>query len=395
MRWSWLWVAVGCAAQAGRGHGDLQARVEAAAELVREHRGDFEVPRVELTTSEGMIDISRREYERRMTDEALAALDCSVVSMGFAAPGTRFVDLLAPYYVDAAGIYVHQDDAIFVNTDEHIQHTLDLVLQHELVHARQDQVSGFLDLDPNKTPSDQADAIRLLAEGDATLATVHIAVGGKAAHADLVDIGAAPPRKPRATAAEGFILDMLLKPYRVGGQAVQRAYRAGGWTAVDRLLIDPPWSSEAVIDGNPRDFPHYVPLDVSAALGPEWTTFPADTIGAMGLDSALWVWIGQPEVDTGIRGWRGDRMQCVVDARGNAGFVWRTAWDTAADADRFESRLRGATVADQPLRWERRRDEVLLWTGLPADREAQVAMQAWKRRFRPVRSAAKVQRFHH
>lgn len=384
---------VGCVAHASsEPPAEVMARIEAAADDVRAHRGELEIPTVRLGSSDTMIELARREMEVRLDEQTKAYTDCSAVAWGLAKPGTRVIELLAPLFTDAAGVYVAEDDAIYVNTDEKMREQLDVTLRHELVHARQDQVGTIFDTDPHTVLSDVSDVVRLLAEGDATASTMAIVMGQAGLERDPVEVGMAPPRMAQETPLMAFLFDTLLQPYAVGGRLMQRVAREGGWHAVDELLRNPPLSAEQLLDAT-REAPWYVDLDASDELDADWRVFPADTIGLLSMDALYWSWFDGKGQGRVLNGWAGDRMQCVLPPSGEAGFVWRTRWDTVEDATRFEDLSFRWTIRGIAVRVERRGLEVLLTSAIPAARLEAVVAAAWKRPFRKVRSVRKRSRY--
>ncbi|MFC6726211.1 Hvo_1808 family surface protein, partial [Halobium palmae] len=162
------------------------------------------------------------------------------------------------------------------------------------------------------------------------------------------------------------------QPYSDGPAFVYQLYRRGGWSAVNDAYANPPASTEQVI--HPEKYPEEGPVDVSVAdrSGPAWSRFDlrsnAETMGEVTLFAMLYH-NGAVERDLAAdvtplspydyshpasAGWAGDRVVPYRNEAGENGYVYRIAFDSAADAREFEGAYR--TVLTEELGGEVRGD---------------------------------------
>ncbi len=189
-------------------------------------------------------------------------------------------------------------------------------------------------------------AFRALGSGDAALTLVaranrksaenfaarELAVAGK--FSDELEKAAArlPP----------FLRQQLTLPYREGSQFALWALKAKGWPGVDALYADPPLSSAEIL--HPEKY--YLKRQAPEQF------FPAALLRAMKDGPAVEQSLGEylirgllasanpfkPAGEIAAR-WRGDQLFAFADGD-NLITVWFSAWDSPADATRFQAALR-------------------------------------------------------
>ncbi|MBX2802076.1 MAG: hypothetical protein KTR31_30625 [Myxococcales bacterium] len=357
---------------------ELQAHVDEAAALLSAHRGAMTAPPVRVVSTAEMMLSAKSWFDAYVTDDQRAATDCATVALGLGPRGVGMMDMIVASYSRAAGVFQPADGAILLH--ERVtpgQPGFEEVVLHELVHARQHQRFDLFDPSAAPLSSDAAHVRRLLAEGDASFTTLQLALGNEVDWVDLDAMGHRPPRRGEGNELTRFVHSLVTQPYLLGPPAVQTLRRDGGWDRVDALLAKPPATTEQLLDpSRPHDPAVSVSLDVSSALGPEWSAHPSRTLGAFELESLLWAWLPADDALSVALGWGGDRFQCLEHTDGRAGFVWRTAWDTPEDAGEFQRRVRlrrRKALLDEA----RRGDDVLVWAGLPDDRASQILEAAW------------------
>ncbi len=123
----------------------------------------------------------------------------------------------------------------------------------------------------------------------------------------------------------------------IDGAAFVRFVRDRDASALDRLLTEPPDSTELVIDPqrwiDRTDAPHAVAAsDLSAALGAGWKLVADDVVGAMQLE--LWCSTeGEPvRAIRAVAGWAGDRCRVYRDGA-DVLLQWTGEFDSEADAE--------------------------------------------------------------
>lgn len=169
-----------------------------------------------------------------------------------------------------------------------------------------------------------------------------------------------------------FVLQYF--PYSDGPALVDRMLSRGGWDAVAGLYAEPPESTEQVIDpGKYRTGPPSV-VTVENRSDGRWRRIPRpgggptfESVGQPGLTAMF----AYPAYDdrgsdpplpksaflnregnapdstdpfeydtTPVSGWDGDAMYVYANASNATGYVWRLAWDSAADAREFADTYR-------------------------------------------------------
>lgn len=281
------------------------------------------------------------------TDAATARAEAiSTATLGFYQPATDEIVLVAQ------------------NGDLRID---ERTLAHELVHALQDQQFDLERFDAEHT--DPALAESGLIEGDAALVEHHYA---QRCGADQW-IGECLEASPAAEGDSGHVaLELLFfQPENDGPRYVQRLYSAEGWTAVDERYDAPPNSSkQTVFIDTPSTFVAES-VEVPAVEDPNWVrVLPSDgpdtdrlgpgAIAAAAIAPTFDVDIGELYGPQFIRneigeqrldplrpynyrvdiaeGWAGGRLQVYRNRAGQFGSVWRTTWESPADARVFRDR---------------------------------------------------------
>ena len=247
------------------------------------------------------------------------------------------------------------------------------VLVHELVHALQDQRLGYGRLLELERDSDADNALKALAEGDATLATIFYSAeqlgrspGDLLASRAVEEMaGDLFPPDDALQDAPAILRVTLLVPYLAGLAFARRLYEGRGWAEVDRAFDAPPTSTEQVL--HPRAYLRGEEADAIAieTLGEletaGWSVVEEDTLGELELAVFLARRVGEARGRAAAAGWAGDRLR-VYERGGRGAAVWFTTWDDEAEAREAAA----AAAADPSQRVERRGRAVLVLRGLPA-----------------------------
>jgi len=140
-------------------------------------------------------------------------------------------------------------------------------------------------------------------------------------------------------------------PYRHGRTFAAALFEAGGWESVNRAYADLPRSTEQVLHperyqaekpDTPADV--FVP-DLSATLGVGWTLCVRDTLGEFITGLYLERTLSEQMAWQAADGWDGDTFATWEREDGDRVRVWRTIWDSTAEAAEFEQAL--ATLVPQ------------------------------------------------
>jgi len=215
--------------------------------------------------------------------------------------------------------------------------TLDTrTLAHELVHALQGE-RGWLRSD--RDTQDGQLARDGLVEGDANVVEARYSERCGGEWSCLTS----PERGGTSGEFNRGLLLTILTPY-VEGPRLAGYLRRDGWSAVDRAYDRLPETTEQVI--HPEAYPDEEPASVTVPdrSGPAWRRFDVSPVAdRVGEASIYAMFQSNGVLDDHPRyrydhplsaGWGGDAI--VPYTNGSAGgYVWRTTWDTVADAEAF------------------------------------------------------------
>ncbi|TAM49416.1 MAG: hypothetical protein EPN53_08420 [Acidobacteria bacterium] len=246
-------------------------------------------------------------------------------------PAAIYNRLLDFYASQVLGYYEPDgDEMVVVDTPAAGRAEGALVWAHELEHAAQEHrfhlPSRLLAM---RGDSDEQRAASAIAEGEAMLVMYVLNAPGVGVQGlELAETavrqqarGLAPPGVP-----EYFVADLAF-PYTAGFAAVLRAYRAGGWPAVDRLLAHPPTSTAALLHPDRPGVPGSVPAAALPPVPDGWREVFTDSVGEWGLAFLLGQRLGAQAADALAAGWDGDRLRLVRDP--TRPDRWAVAWRLA------------------------------------------------------------------
>jgi len=253
----------------------------------------------------------------------------------------------------AAGVYVPEQKQLYIATGRPADSgDGQSLLAHAHAHALQDQHFDLGAMDARATTSDGKLAVEALIEGDATLLTAFYRYQDPAA-ADWEHLTALLRQAERPSYGGELDGDEVWGrlqnfPYREGRLFADALFQAGGWEAINRAYTRPPRSTEQVLHPERylggQDDPAYV---VVPYLGEGWELLLRDTLGEF--VTGLYLGTSLPE-ETAWRaadGWGGDTFVVWEHEDGGQARVWRTIWDSGAEAEEFERAL----VATIPHRY--------------------------------------------
>ncbi|HVN76597.1 MAG TPA: hypothetical protein VMT19_09800 [Thermoanaerobaculaceae bacterium] len=269
----------------------------------------------------------------------------SLVRTGFIEgdPGAVWDHLLAFYTSQVLGFYEPQaDEMIVVDSPATARLEGGLVWAHELAHAAQEHrfhlPSRLLAM---RGDGDRQRAASAVAEGEAMLVMFVLRGGAEgvdeldAAEATVAQQAKALPPPPGVPAY--FVADLVF-PYTAGFSAALRAYRSGGWTAVDRLLANPPTSTSALLHPDAPAAKGVVPAADLPPVPEGWQEVLTDTVGEWGLAFLLGRRAGTAHAEAAAAGWDGDRMRLIRNAAnpGRWALAWRLQCRSVAAREQLE-----------------------------------------------------------
>jgi hypothetical protein len=220
-----------------------------------------------------------------------------------------------------------------------------IVLAHELRHALQDQYRDlYAYLGDDVTDfDDRRIAWMSLLEGDATLVMERFVkqrlglpgVEGAESAAGMDSAGLGAPGLFDLPDAPPVVRDHLIQPYLAGLALCRAVWARGGAAALRDAWASPPESTEQVLHPS-RFFEREAPRRVTPRLAPPAGAWQLSegTLGELLLRSLL-----EPGAETAAEGWGGDGWR-LYDVRSRTLLLWRSEWDTPADAREFQTALR-------------------------------------------------------
>ena len=339
------------------------ARSMARVEVLRDREFQSRVP---------VSVISRAEYRNRSTSspsDGYRAWNNQVwEAMLVVGEDEDVQDLLnSTYGGSVLGFYSSRNDQITIVTPTPDQPTVNnATLIHELAHAMQDQ---YHDLGSGRfgAPTQDGDlAASSIVEGEANYL--------EARYTERCGDDWACVASPSSDGGGGDgppnwgISLTVYFPYSDGPAYVADLIEAGGWDAVDAAFAEPPASTEQVIHATDEE-----PVDVTVAdtASDGWTRFDgqgdggADTLGEASTYVAFWyqsryhdagvidpngvVDVESPYDTYDYRsgpseGWAGDAV-VPYENDGAYGYVWKSQWDSTAEAGEFASAYRSVLRA--------------------------------------------------
>lgn len=233
-----------------------------------------------------------------------------------------------------------------------------MVLAHELRHALQDQYMGVHDLldDAVSDYDDRSLALLSLLEGDATFVMERFLLkrlpGGEEALSGLSEgfFGLGAMGAAAVPGAPPVVRDQLVLPYFAGRDFVRALFKQGGWEAVKAAWSRPPASTEQVL--HPEKYRSLeAPRPVAVAPTPPGAHLLRE--GVLG-EALLRTFLGEGN-EAAAAGWGGDAYRCL-DVGGRTLLLWRSEWDSPAEAEEFLAAARRRLGALGPGReregWE-------------------------------------------
>ncbi|MEM9467381.1 MAG: hypothetical protein AAGA90_18550, partial [Actinomycetota bacterium] len=309
---------------------ELDAFVDEAIELIESVRGRafLERPNVELVDVDTMTQIVLDDIVNDLAEdpEAAAASLAFSRAIGFFGPDDEFLDIYNVFVSGGVlGVYFPTSDRLLVRSDGELSLMTKATVVHELVHAFDDQ---HFDLDRDDAAED----------GDGGWTFVAAAEGSATYIEDLWVESLSAGEQSDLTAEElsfdpgdvfsldfGFLVYQT-SPYDYGNAWLRRRIDTEGVAAIDDALVNPPATSEVVIE--PLDAPGLERIDVAT---PEvdgevlW-----EGTGGQALVEALTFITDRS--GAAARGWGGDAIVVYLDADGNECLRWDLAADSVTDA---------------------------------------------------------------
>jgi hypothetical protein len=262
------------------------------------------------------------------------------------------------------GYYDPGEDRIVVVSEDTESPDLDeITLAQELFHALQDQ---HFEMEYNRSTEEQNNAALGIIEGDGNYVDYLYEQRCDADWDCLLPDGG----RGGAGYDNVGVAVLGLAPYSEGPPFVAGIRERGGWEAVDQVYENPPASTEQLI--HPEKYGEDPPTTVRVddRSDGEWNVLDVESgvdhaaFGEAGLFTMLWYpsYAARSDVVVELNifddpapglydyahrytaGWDGDRLLPYVRTdsatTNETGYVWKTAWDSPADAEEFAAGYR-------------------------------------------------------
>jgi hypothetical protein len=230
-----------------------------------------------------------------------------------------------------------------------------LVLSHELRHALQDQHVVIREkLDIKSDYDDRRLSALSLFEGDASILMEQYLSSGATSNRPEVanmfkifsqslsgeEIAAMFAAGPSLRTAPPVVQEQLIAPYFDGRNLAAAVFAKGGFALLNQKLERPPRSMEQVL--HPEKYLETVDEPTEVAL-PEARSSKTTFDGTLGEFLIRVLLRGGPEGEaatSAAAGWDGDRYAVLPAGQGSYRLVWRSVWDSEADAREFRDVLK-------------------------------------------------------
>jgi hypothetical protein len=368
MRWSWRHVLValllvlnlGGAAAAQQGQQSSQDPQQDATDLINTLLGGMlgfkdmseaelqqEVAEVggipfrsrvplDYMSRDDMVRYLKEVFDAEYPSEKAVADQRTLIAFDLLPPGTDLRGTRARLLEDnVAGFYDERPGKkrlYAVSADRRLTPANQIILAHELRHAVQDQYVELHELLPDAIGDfdDRRMALVSLLEGDATLVMEQFLTRHLPGLADKgLDFSELAVPGGMMPGVAPVLQEQLVRPYLAGRNFARTLWESGGWDAVKAAWSHPPQSTEQVLHPS-KYVSGEAPQNVTIAYSPSGATLVSE--GVLG-EMLLRPLLGEGS-DAAAAGWGGDRYK-VWDVKGKTLLVWRSQWDTGADADEF------------------------------------------------------------
>ena len=302
-------------------------------------------PKVEARSREQVREFLEKEFSEQQPAEQVKGEEAAAKVLGLIPQSMNLQAFLLELLTEQiAGYYDPSTKVLYVVKGQDRAIT-DVTVQHELVHALQDQYVSLDSIQHLRGNSDRALAAGAVIEGQATFEQLKImtggrfnpgALGGWEGMRDLIRQQSA--QMPVFSRAPTYIQETILFPYLSGAEFARRFEESGRQGVVLEAM---PQSTEQVMhreayEGNPPD----APTEVALPAPNGGRRVHDDVMGEFGARLFLYEHLrDQAAAIRGAAGWDGDRYVVVETPRGN-GIAWLTVWDTALDAGEFADMLK-------------------------------------------------------
>jgi hypothetical protein len=300
-------------------------------------------PVLQRRTREQVHDFLVKQFEDERSQTDLNAQQILLRRLGLVAENFDLRSLMLDLYTEQiVGFYDPATKVLYV-VDGAKPQEVAFVVEHELVHALQDQYTNIDSLLHIKGEDDRVLAAQSVMEGQATLVPIQSMLGPAAGLPGGWEkvrelIRENQGSMPKFAAAPEILQETLLFPYLSGAEFMRR-YQEHGHSGMP-LGRDMPASSTQIMHADAYFGAHREqPLAITLPA-PQGAT--SDYQNDMGeFETRVFLFQHLKDQNTSILsadGWAGDRYMILHTPHGD-GIAWVTAWRSAVDAGEFRTAM--------------------------------------------------------
>ena len=309
-------------------------------------------PVIERRSKEQVHDFLIKQFEDERSQTDLAAQQILLTRLGLVPENFDLRALMLDLYTEQiVGFYDPATKKLYV-VDGSKPEQVVFVVEHELVHALQDQYANLDSLLHIKGDDDRVLAVQSVMEGQATLVPIRARLGPAAEFPGGWDkiremIRENQGSMPKFASAPPILQETLIFPY-LSGMEFMRRYQDQGKTDLP-FGANMPVSSTQILHadayfGAQRANP--VKITIPALRGAT-STYEND-MGEFETRIFLFQHLKDQNVSVlAADGWSGDRYVILKTPHGD-GLAWVTVWRSAVDAGEFRTAMQKVFTARYP-----------------------------------------------
>ncbi len=298
----------------------------------------------ETISKQQLQEFLREEMEEEfLEDKPISVYQKTMEKFGLLRPGQDLESFITGLYEEQVqGMYDEKNKQMIMVANPQLTDNLqNMMLEHELTHALQDQHFNLESIPIHDDNEDRALAALALVEGDATISMFIYYKKNLRLFRLLWDMTNYLAIDQSQIRNSPYALrENLLFSYKSGLKFVTLIYQTFGWPGVNKVYSRVPESTEQVL--HPRKYladndpPQTVLLpDRSEALT-GWKKLETNTMGEFNIRVLLAMYLGEVAALTPSAGWGGDSWEVWENpATGNLRLIWHIEWDTEKDAREF------------------------------------------------------------
>jgi Zn-dependent peptidase ImmA (M78 family) len=309
-------------------------------------------PVVQRKTKEQVRDFLLKQFDDERSQEDLAAQQILLRRLGLIPDTLDFRKMMLDLYTEQIVGFYDPDTKVLYVVDGAKPEQLGFVIEHELVHALQDQYTNLDSLLHLKGDDDRVLAAQSVMEGQATLVPIQAMLGPAAGLPGGWEkvremIRENSSSMPKFAAAPEVLQETLIFPYLSGAEFMRRfddqepgKMPFGAAMPVSSTQIMHP---SAYFGASPER-----PVSITLPAPRGATSSYQNDMGEF--ETRLFLFQHLKDQDESIQaaaGWSGDRYAILHSPHGD-GIAWVTVWRSAVDAGEFTTAMQKVLAARYP-----------------------------------------------